>query len=115
MRFSHIHLASRGLGWSRFYKLVESSFRSGQYEGGSLEDQTEFRCHDDFVDSAGHTMRAVLCLRAYKKLTGLYDLRLKMVSLDSSSDAVLSDLDISGATYETAIAAARKYLTSISW
>ena len=60
-------------------------------------------------------MRAVFCLRAYKKLSGLYDLRLKMVSLDSSSDAVLSDLDISGATYETAIAVARKYLTSIGW
>ena len=115
MRFSHTHFASKGLGWARFYKLVESSFSSSHYERGDLEDQTEFRCHDDFVDSAGRTMRAVLCLRAYKKLQGLYDLRLKMVSLDSSSDAVLSDLDVSGATYETAIAVARKNLTSITW
>jgi len=61
------------------------------------------------------TLKAVMCLRAYKKLPGLYDAVLRAATLDKNDTGVQTTLVLAGVSYENATRFGRKYLESISW
>ena len=60
-------------------------------------------------------VRAVLCVRGYKRFEGLYDMRLKVLTLDRSSEALVSSLALNGVGYESGLDFARKFLERITW
>ncbi|MGH8679542.1 MAG: S1 family peptidase, partial [Burkholderiales bacterium] len=112
--FEHLLLESRGMNWLRFYNLLEArhgAARSGI--AGPEEDFTPFRCQTEFVGVAGLDLRAVLCVRAYKRLKGLYDFWLRAATLDSYERALQSTLAISGVSFEIGSRFVRRYLESI--
>ncbi len=116
LNFSHDYLTSEELGQKRFFNLYQRYFARGEsasYAG--KEDVTKFICQTDFVEHANLSMRAVLCVRAYKKLPGLYDAVLKVATLGSDNSGVLSTLELGGVSYENAMLFSRKYLESIAW
>ncbi|HET7833897.1 MAG TPA: hypothetical protein VFK88_13125, partial [Gallionella sp.] len=76
---------------------------------------TKFRCQTDFVKQADLTMRAVLCLRSYRKLPELYDAVLKVATLRDDNRGVLSTVELGGVSYANALLFARKYLENIAW
>ena len=55
-------------------------------------------------------MRAVLCMRAYKKLTGLYDLSVLVASVDAPIAGVHGRFDAEGVSFDNALALSDHYL-----
>jgi len=116
LRFSHTVLRSRGLGALRFAHLLESRFGADGFDGyATKKELTGYRCRDDFVTREVGTVRAVLCIRGYKRFEGLYDMRLKVLTLDRSSEALVSSLALNGVGYEGGLEFARRYLERITW
>jgi S1-C subfamily serine protease len=77
--------------------------------------QTPPQCREDFIDRAGLTLRAVICLRAYKKLPQLYDVTVLVATLDQSSAGVQGRFDAKGVSFANAQRLARYYLDAYAW
>jgi S1-C subfamily serine protease len=99
----------RRLGWLRFADRYTKSFRNESFGTGSRQ-HTPPQCHEDFVAGDGVPLRAVLCLRAYKKLAGLYDLSLLVATLDAKDSGVQGRFDAHGLTLANAQKLAAHYL-----
>lgn len=63
----------------------------------------------------GLPLRAVVCLRAYKKLEGLYDLSVLVATLDKSSAGVQGRLDAFGVSLPSAQRLTQHYLDGFAW
>jgi hypothetical protein len=111
--FEHVLLEARDLGWLRFYKLYESRFGYGGGLPGPEEDFTEFRCNTRFVDNDGLTLRAVLCVRAYKRLSGLYDFWVRAATLDAWRRGLQTTLTLTGVSWENGSRFVRAYLETV--
>jgi hypothetical protein len=113
--FEHVLLESRGLGWARFYKLFEARFASGIGSAPGLEeDFTEFRCRTEFAGSRRLPLRVALCIRAYKRLPGLYDFWLRAATVDHYDKGLLTTFSLSGVTYDNGSRFVRRYLESVT-
>jgi len=116
IRYRHSLFSGRSLGPLRFYGLYQGHFQSGSMVPyGSKEEFTRFECHDGFVNHEGKTLRALLCARAYRRLPGLYDMLMRVATLDSSTQGLQSHLTLSGIRHENGLRFARKYLEAITW
>ncbi len=116
LNFSHDYLASEKLVQQRFYNLYQRYFADDDVHfTADKEDVTKFSCQSGFVAHAGLTMRTVVCMRAYKKLPGLYDAVLKVATLDKDRRGVLSTVELGGVSYDNAMLFLRKYVEGISW
>ena len=114
--FKHDLLTTDKLNSLRFFRLYQNYFKSHQTAiRADKEDVTRFRCNSDFVMQNAMTLKAVMCLRAYKKLPGLYDAVLRAATLDKNDTGVQTTLVLAGVSYENATRFGRKYLESISW
>jgi len=82
---------------------------------GDAEALTAYRCHDGFVRRPGGALQVALCLRAYRKFAGLYDLHLRALTVDSASAALLSTLTVSGLSFKDGQDLAKRYLEAITW
>ncbi len=116
LRYRHELVKSSKLGAIRFSSLYERSFNKPFPErGGTREDVTRFRCHEQFVAATGGTLRVAMCLRAYKRLKGLYDLRLKVATLDRTDEGLQSWFTVDGVSFENGLKLAQRYLEAIKW
>jgi len=61
------------------------------------------------------TTFAVFCLRAYRKLPGLYDARVKAAVLGHERAGAETSLTLSGVSFANARAVAQRYLEAIAW
>lgn len=104
----------RTLGTLRFAKRYSDSFANEDLEQADNQHRTAPQCHERFVEHGGLAMRAVLCLSAYKKLTGLYDLHVLAATVDAPQSAVLGRFDASGVNFDNALALAAHYLRGFS-
>ena len=57
----------------------------------------------------------MVCLRAYKKLTGLHDLSVLVATLDSATGGVQGRLDAAGISLANAQRLAQHYLDGFAW
>ncbi len=114
--YDHAFVSSDQLGALRFSSLYTDIF--GNDAGGveaTKEDVTNFRCRTEFVSVGGVPAKAALCLRAYKKFPGLYDLALRVATTHASNAGVQSGLDLVGFSADNARAIARRYLEAFAW
>ncbi|NUZ04279.1 S1C family serine protease [Piscinibacter koreensis] len=104
------------LGTLRFTARYSASFRNELFvRPGVTQHQTKPTCHEDYVDREGLTLRAVVCLRAYKKLPQLFDVAVLVATLDQPQSAVLGRFDAQGVTFENAQRLARHYIGAYRW
>jgi S1-C subfamily serine protease len=103
------------LGALRFASRHAQSFRNESFTRLRAEHQTQPQCHEDFVDRKGLALRAVVCLRAYKKLPQLYDLSVLVATLDQPTSAVQGRFDAQGVSFANAQRLARHYLEAYAW
>lgn len=103
------------LGALRFASRHAQSFRNESFTRLRAEHQTRPQCHEDFVDRKGLALRAVVCLRAYKKLPQLYDLSVLVATLDQPTSAVQGRFDAQGISFANAQRLARHYLEAYAW
>ncbi|AKJ04236.1 trypsin-like peptidase [Archangium gephyra] len=114
--YDHAFVSSDQLGALRFSALYEATFSNDP--GGvdaTKEDVTNFRCRVDFVKVGGVPTRTSLCLRAYKKFPGLYDLALRAATTNASTSGVQTSLTLAGFSADNARALARRYLEALAW
>ena len=103
------------LGTLRFAARYSVSFRNERFTRLRAEYQTKPQCHEDYVDRNGLALRAVVCLRAYKKLPELYDLSVLVATLDQPRAGVQGRFDVQGLSFANAQKLARHYLEGYSW
>ena len=116
VHFQHQWLSARSLNRFRFYSLYQAQFNTN-YPGlqASQEDVTKFRCHTDFVKTHGVSFKATLCLRANKRLPGLFDAVLKAATLNENHRGVQTTLVLAGVSADNALRFAQRYLESFRW
>lgn len=105
----------RKLGAMRFAAVYSRSFRNESFLRLRSEQQTKPQCREDFVDARGLPLRAVVCLRAYKKLPNLYDVSVLVATLDDPTGGVQGRFDAQGMSYDNAMKLARHYLEAYAW
>lgn len=103
------------LGPLRFAARYGQSFRNERFVRLSSQHQTKPRCSEDFVDRDGLPLRAVACLRAYRKLPGLYDVSVLVATLDRAETGVQGRFDAEGVTFANAQRLVKHYLDAFRW
>ncbi|NVN92780.1 MAG: trypsin-like peptidase domain-containing protein [Desulfuromonadales bacterium] len=113
MAIRHEYTRGTRLDALRFSNLVAKSFKREQF--GSHKDRrlTGPVCTEQFVTNGKLPMRAVLCVRAYRKFAGLYDFALVTNTSDENLVNLQSRLDIKGVSYENGLRVSRLFLESI--
>ena len=103
------------LGTLRFAARYSASFRNEAFVRLRAEHQTKPQCHEAFVDRDGLPLRAVVCLRAYKKLPQLYDVSVLVATLDQTQAGVQGRFDAQGLSFANAQKLARHYIDAYGW
>jgi serine protease Do len=111
----HELISTRTLNSLRFFSLYTSEFASDNTPGGEEEHVTSWKCGTENVRNADTPMRAVLCLRRYRKLGELYDGVLKVAVLGRGNVGLVSTLTLSGVTFENVNLLSHRYLEHITW
>ncbi|HEU0077324.1 MAG TPA: S1C family serine protease, partial [Longimicrobiaceae bacterium] len=113
---SHQLIATRTLNPSRFFALYTSLFQADDTPGGQEEHVTSWRCGARNLRNAASTpLRAVLCVRRYRKLGELYDAVLKVAVLGRRDTGLVSTLTLSGVSHENVGRVTRRYLETVTW
>jgi serine protease Do len=105
----------RKLGTLRFAAQYSASFANESFDDRSDKHRTVPQCHERYIDRGGLPMRAVLCMRAYKKLTGLYDLSVLVATVDAPISGVQGRFDAEGVSFDNALALSDHYLKGFGW
>ncbi len=110
----HAYTRSLELNALRFSDLVSNAFKnqvSGSYKNQQV---TAPACKEQFVSNNKLSMRAVLCVRAYRKFTGLYDFILLTASTDQAMMSLQSRVETKGVSYDNGLRVSRIFLESLS-
>lgn len=67
-------------------------------------------CRDSYVQGAQHVYRVSLCVRAYRKLKGLYDYQVQALQVDDAQERLGSSLRMNGFSFENAEKIATQFL-----
>jgi hypothetical protein len=103
------------LGTLRFADRYSQSFRNESFNRLSSQYQTKPICNEDYVDRDGLPLRAVVCMRAYKKLPQLYDVSVLVATLDQNMAGVQGRFDAQGVSFANAQRLAHHYLDAYRW
>jgi S1-C subfamily serine protease len=98
------------LGTMRFAARHAQSFRNESFNRLRGDQMTKPQCHEDFVRREGLPMRAVVCMRAYKKLPQLYDVSVLVATLDQNQAGVQGRFDAQGLSFANATRLVQHYL-----
>jgi S1-C subfamily serine protease len=110
----HQFMRSTGLNAVRFAQLSSASFKNEGFGSNKDVRLTGPQCTEMFVKNQTLPLRAVLCVRAYRKFAGLYDFALLTASTDEGLMNLQSRLDARGVSYENGMRATRAFLEALS-
>ena len=110
---THQYLRSASLHPLRFAALASSQFRIDRL--GSTRDTrlTGPLCSERFVRTNTLPLRAVTCVRAYRKFPGLYNFTLLTASTDNPQASLQSRLDVTGVSYDNGMRVTRAFLNAL--
>lgn len=109
----HYYTRSKDLGSVRFSHLNSVNFKGRS--GGTTKDArlTAPSCTEEFIDNQQLSMRAVMCVRGYRKFAQLYDFSLQTASTDQSLMHLQSRLDLKGVSFENGTRVAKLFLEAL--
>lgn len=105
----------RKLGRWRFASMYSRSFANESFPERTTRHRTAAQCRERFVDRVGLPLRAVVCISAYRKLRGLYDLSVLVATLDHPTMGVQGRFDARGVDYANALKLTEHYLAGYAW
>jgi len=110
---THQYLRSNSLPALRFAALASSMFKVDRL--GSAKDArlTGPSCTEQFVRTRTLPLRAVTCVRAYRKFAGLYNFTLLTASTDDAQASLQSRLDVSGVSWDNGMRVTRVFLAAL--
>ncbi|HEY0489839.1 MAG TPA: serine protease [Telluria sp.] len=109
----HQYIRSNSLDPLRFAVLASTVFKTDKL--GSVRDRrlTGPECTEKFVTTKTLPLRAVTCVRAYRKFEGLYNFTLLTASTDDPQASLQSRLDVTGVSYENGLRTTRAFLSAL--
>jgi S1-C subfamily serine protease len=105
---------STGLGALRFSSLATRAFQRESFGEHGERLLTDPACSEEFLANKSLSMRAVLCVRAYRKFSGLYDFSVLTATTDDNLVNLQSRLDAYGVSYENGLRVSRTFLESLA-
>lgn len=101
----------------KFYNFYsQSTLGAGPGNPAREDDVTNYRCQSDVVINKHKvTSKTSLCLRAYKKYEGLYDVLFVAASLDHKNSGLISHFTLAGVDKVSAIGFSQRFMDSIAW
>ncbi len=114
LRFSHYVMTTDKLdAWRFAYRLSRQSQAAGAF--GSRKHVGPFSCRDEVVKLAGFDAALMICVRSYRKLEGLYDITVRVTSLNEPTRGFVSHLDMYGMEYDAGMHFVRRYVEAMQW
>jgi len=110
----HQFMRSTGLDAVRFAQLSSASFQNEGFGGHKDPHMTGPQCTEMFVKNKNLPLRAVLCVRAYRKFAGLYDFALLTASTDEGLMNLQSRMDARGVSYDNGMRATQAFLEALA-
>jgi serine protease Do len=108
--YAHTILTSAKLDPWRFAHRLSP----GQtHQAGNLKHVGPLACETKVVALKGFDADVSICTRAYRKLTGLYDLSLRVTSVSGAAHGFTSSLDMAGMDFDSGMAFIRHYLDAM--
>lgn len=113
-------LSADELNKHRFYRLYQRRISYARAENRVTEnDVTEFQCQHDLVvlgqQEAGSVSKSILCSRAYKEYSGLYDVMFISALVEKENRGLISHFTLAGVDKDTALAFSQRFMETISW
>ncbi|HZV63835.1 MAG TPA: serine protease [Telluria sp.] len=110
---THQYVRSASLDKVRFAVLASTLFKTDNLGRAKDTRLTGPSCTEQFVTTKSLPLRAVTCLRAYRKFEGLYNFTLLTASTDDAKASLQSRLDVSGVSYENGMRTTRAFLDAL--
>jgi S1-C subfamily serine protease len=110
---SHTYLRSSSMHPLQFAALASNQFRVDRIGFSRDTRLTRPSCAEQFVHTASLPLRAVTCVRAYRKFAGLYNFTLLTASTDDGQASLQSRLDLAGVSFENGTRATRAFLSAL--
>jgi hypothetical protein len=110
---THQVLRTSSLHPLQFAVLATSRFSVDRIGTGRDTRLTRPACAEMFVHTASLPVRAVTCVRAYRKFAGLYNFTLLAASTDDPHASLQSRLDLAGVSYDNGLRATRAFLAAL--
>ena len=99
----------------RFGRLVQKEYGDHGNVGADIKHLGKFSCTDSVVEFSGMPAKAALCVRAYRKYSGLYDMYLNLASLRDDKHALVTKLSMDGVAYEDGMRMVQHYMEALTW
>lgn len=99
----------------RFARMYSQSFRNERFPTRGSRHKTPAECTERFVEAGGMAMRAVVCMVAYRKFPGLYDMSILTTSVNQARRGVQGRLDARGVSFDNGLKLAAFYLDGFRW
>lgn len=112
---NHQLVTTKSLNPFQFFALYTKSFVDDNSPIGEEEYVTNWKCVTRNVRNETARMRAVVCLRRYRKLGELYDANVKVAALGRTDVGLLSTLNVTGLTYENLTNLTERFLNLVTW
>jgi S1-C subfamily serine protease len=114
----HVSMTHQYIRSSNLHPLQFAALASGQFRVDRIGSSRDTRltrpsCSEQFVHTATLPVRAVTCVRAYRKFAGLYNFTLLSASADDAQASLQSRLDLAGVSYENGMRATRAFLSAL--
>lgn len=109
---THQYIRSDNLARLPFAALSSRLFGSAKLGNAGDARLTKPVCTERFVHTRTLPLRAVTCVRAYRKFEGLYNFTLLTASTNAAESSLQSRLDVSGVSYENGMRVTRAFLGS---
>jgi S1-C subfamily serine protease len=110
---SHLYLRSAGMHPLQFAALASGRFRVDRIGASRDTRLTRPSCTEMFVHTASLPLRAVTCVRAYRKFSGLYNFTLLTASTGDAQASLQSRLDLAGVSFDNGMRATRAFLSAL--
>ncbi|WP_370660736.1 S1 family peptidase, partial [Zemynaea arenosa] len=107
---SHQYVHSSTLDSARFAALASNLFKVENLGTNKDLRLTAPNCTEQFIRTKTLPMRAVMCVRAYRKFAGLYNFTLLTASTDAARESLQSRIDVAGVSYENGMRTTRAFL-----
>lgn len=112
--FEQYRMDGQSVGPWRFSQAYSRRFGMNAAMNPGKE-RTSAQCKESFVDSHGVALRSVVCMNAYKKLKGLYDLNILVATVDHDQQGVQGQFEANGVSFDNAMKLTAHYLEGFGW
>ena len=110
---THQYVHSASLDKLRFAVLATNLFKGESMGRGKDSRLTGPRCTEQFVTTGTLPLRAVTCVRAYRKFPGLYNFTLLTASVDDPRASLQSRLDVTGVSFANGLRSTEAFLAAL--